>query len=151
LPDSLRAPARDAVGPSWPALVALATTVPPVSALPAAIATARQAVDELRERLATTATAAAEESSWSERLLTALTAAAPVADYLVARLREGIERAEAMIQAMDFGLLYDRERRLFYIGYNVTAGRMDPHHYDLLASEARLASFLSIALADVPE
>jgi molybdopterin-containing oxidoreductase family iron-sulfur binding subunit len=41
---------------------------------------------------------------------------------------------------MDFRLLYDRERKLFHIGYNATLDRIDPHYYDLLASEARLAS-----------
>ena len=51
---------------------------------------------------------------------------------------------------MDFGFLYDRERRLFHIGYNVSAARIDEHHYDLLASEARLASFFAIAKGDVP-
>jgi cyclic beta-1,2-glucan synthetase len=51
---------------------------------------------------------------------------------------------------MDFGLLYDSETRTFYIGYNVSSDRMDPHHYDLLASEARLASYFAIAKRDVP-
>ena len=39
---------------------------------------------------------------------------------------------------MDFAFLYDRQRHLFFIGYNVSAARIDEHHYDLLASEARL-------------
>ena len=52
---------------------------------------------------------------------------------------------------MDFAFLYDERRRLFYIGHDVTADRRDPHHYDLLASEARLASFVAIAKGDVPE
>jgi cyclic beta-1,2-glucan synthetase len=70
------------------------------------------------------------------------------------RVREALldaaARAEAMAWAMDFGLLYDAERRLFHIGYNVSADRLDPHHYDLLATEARLASFFAIVKADVP-
>ena len=52
--------------------------------------------------------------------------------------------------AMDFGWLYDRLMRLFHIGYNVSADQIDSHHYDLLASEARTASFIAIAKADVP-
>ncbi|WP_417622501.1 GH36-type glycosyl hydrolase domain-containing protein [Parasphingorhabdus sp.] len=51
---------------------------------------------------------------------------------------------------MEFAPLYDRERRLFHIGYNVSSDRLDPHHYDLLASEARLASYFAIARQDVP-
>ena len=56
---------------------------------------------------------------------------------------------------MSFGFLYDRQRSLFSIGYRVAdaegPGRLDPSHYDLLASEARLASFIAIAKGDVPE
>src|SRR4029079_2994388 len=37
------------------------------------------------------------------------------------------------------------------IGYNVTEGRADNSFYDLLASEARLASFVAIAKGDVPQ
>ena len=55
-----------------------------------------------------------------------------------------------MAMAMDFGLLYDHESRLFHIGYNLSADRMDSHHYDLLATEARLASYFAIMKGDVP-
>ena len=60
------------------------------------------------------------------------------------------EEVVALAWSMDFTWLYDRERRLFFIGHNVTASRIDTHHYDLLASEARLASFFAIAKGDVP-
>jgi cyclic beta-1,2-glucan synthetase len=59
-------------------------------------------------------------------------------------------RAQALAEGMDFAPLYDRDRRLLHIGYDVSAGRIDHHHYDLMASEARLASFLAIAKLDVP-
>src|SRR5690606_1770502 len=36
------------------------------------------------------------------------------------------------------------------IGYQLATHRQDPSYYDLLASEARLASFLAIARNDVP-
>jgi cyclic beta-1,2-glucan synthetase len=51
---------------------------------------------------------------------------------------------------MRFGFLYDPERRLLSIGYRPADGSLDPGCYDLLASEARLASFVAIALGDVP-
>ena len=60
-------------------------------------------------------------------------------------------RAEEEVRGMDFRLLYDRERKLFRIGYNATQDQLDGHHYDLLASEARLASYLAIVKGDVPE
>jgi cyclic beta-1,2-glucan synthetase len=54
-------------------------------------------------------------------------------------------------EGMDFAFLYDSRRRLFTIGYNLAEGRRDASYYDLLASEARLASFLAIATGAVPQ
>ena len=52
---------------------------------------------------------------------------------------------------MDFTILYDFSRELFSIGYNATHHRLDSSYYDLLASEARLASFVAIALGQLPQ
>ncbi len=52
---------------------------------------------------------------------------------------------------MDFGFLYDATRKLFAIGYNVTHHQRDASYYDLLASEARIASFVAIALGQIPQ
>jgi len=46
---------------------------------------------------------------------------------------------------MDFSFLHDPSRDLLAIGYNVSDRRLDPAFYDLLASEARLASYLLVA------
>ncbi|MGM9488274.1 GH36-type glycosyl hydrolase domain-containing protein [Ideonella sp. YS5] len=59
-------------------------------------------------------------------------------------------RADAYVHAMEFGFLYDRRRRLFHIGYRLEDAALDPAYYDLLASEARLTSFVAIAKGDVP-
>ncbi len=69
---------------------------------------------------------------------------------LPARLREIAARARRLAEGMDFRFLYDPKRRLLHVGLNVTADRLDPHHYDLLASEARLASYLAIVWRQVP-
>ncbi|WP_417700710.1 GH36-type glycosyl hydrolase domain-containing protein [Pseudophaeobacter sp.] len=60
------------------------------------------------------------------------------------------QKADGLAMGMDFTFLYDRETRTFFIGYNLSFDRMDDHRYDLLASEARLASFVAIAKGDVP-
>jgi cyclic beta-1,2-glucan synthetase len=54
-----------------------------------------------------------------------------------------------MVQAMDFHFLFDSSRKLFSIGYRAAEGTLDPSCYDLLASEARLGSFVAIAKGDV--
>jgi cyclic beta-1,2-glucan synthetase len=57
--------------------------------------------------------------------------------------------ATEMATSMDFGFLFDSQRRLLSIGYRAADGTLDPSCYDLLASEARLASFIAIAKGDV--
>ncbi len=57
--------------------------------------------------------------------------------------------AGSMAEAMEFGFLLDPQRRLLSIGYRAADGTLDPSCYDLLASEARLASFVAIAKGDV--
>ena len=51
---------------------------------------------------------------------------------------------------MDFTFLFDETRQLFAIGYRVADGALDDGRYDLLASEARLTSFLAVARGEVP-
>lgn len=57
---------------------------------------------------------------------------------------------EEMAMATDFKPLYDESRQLFSIGYRVSEGKLDNSYYDLLASEARQASYFAIAKGDVP-
>ena len=61
-----------------------------------------------------------------------------------------VNRCRALA-AMDFEFLYDSASSLLTIGYDVGERRRDPACYDLLASEARLASFLLIAQGQVPQ
>ncbi len=62
----------------------------------------------------------------------------------------GLELAALAAEAracseMDVDFLYDKSRRLLSIGKNVADGRIDQNFYDLLASEARLASYIAVA------
>lgn len=58
-------------------------------------------------------------------------------------------RAEALSGAMDFSDLYDAERKLFYIGYDVERECYTQGWYDLMASEARQTSYLAVAKGQV--
>ena len=75
--------------------------------------------------------------------------ATPSAD-LVARIEQLITRFESLAAAMNMSFLYDPKRRLFTIGYNVSDRRFDSSYYDLLASEARVASLVAVARGDAP-
>ncbi|MFD1676147.1 GH36-type glycosyl hydrolase domain-containing protein [Alicyclobacillus fodiniaquatilis] len=59
-------------------------------------------------------------------------------------------RIERLVEATDFYVLYDADARLFSLGYHVDDRRKETVLYDLLASEARQASFVAIALGQVP-
>jgi cellobiose phosphorylase len=52
---------------------------------------------------------------------------------------------------MEFGFLCDETSHLLAIGYNVSECRRDNSFYDLLASEARLATFVAIAQGQIPQ
>ncbi|MDP1962428.1 MAG: glucoamylase family protein, partial [Reyranella sp.] len=66
------------------------------------------------------------------------------------RLQTIAATARAMANAMEFDFLLNEDRRLLSIGYLATEDKLDPSCYDLLASEARLASFVAIATGTVP-
>ncbi|MHB8984685.1 MAG: GH36-type glycosyl hydrolase domain-containing protein [Eubacteriales bacterium] len=66
------------------------------------------------------------------------------------RLQNLIARLEALINGTDFRQLYDHKFKLFHLGYHAGLREHDQILYDLLASEARLSSFIAIALGHVP-
>jgi cyclic beta-1,2-glucan synthetase len=68
----------------------------------------------------------------------------------IARLTTLGERARSFALAMEFGFLVEPDRQLLTIGYQISDRQQDPSCYDLLASEARLASYLAIAKGDLP-
>ncbi|MET0681070.1 MAG: glucoamylase family protein, partial [Burkholderiales bacterium] len=101
--------------------------------------------------------AGAEMLFWAEATLASIEShrrdvapAAYAARSLERRLTTLAATARTMAGAMEFGFLLDPERKLLSIGYRVADGSLDPSCYDLLASEARLASFVAIAKGDVP-
>jgi len=69
---------------------------------------------------------------------------------LAARLQALADTAREMALAMDFAFLVDPERKLLSIGYALADQRLDAGCYDLLGSEARLASLFAIAKGDAP-
>ncbi|WP_075213994.1 GH36-type glycosyl hydrolase domain-containing protein [Mongoliimonas terrestris] len=69
---------------------------------------------------------------------------------LAGRLTGLAAEARRFALAMDFAFLLDPDRNLLSIGYSVPDNGLDANCYDLLASEARLASLFAIAKGDVP-
>ena len=67
-----------------------------------------------------------------------------------ARVQNLVNRVDYIIKSTDFSVLYSNERRLFSIGFNIEDNKLTDSYYDLLASEARQASLIAIALGNVP-
>ena len=89
-------------------------------------------------------------ASWIDRVFKAFDDAKWLAGEMLASGERLVQAGRALSESMNMRFLYDADRRLFSIGYNVTEGRLDHAHYDLLASEARLGSFVAIARGDIP-
>ncbi|WP_090547583.1 GH36-type glycosyl hydrolase domain-containing protein [Paraburkholderia caballeronis] len=130
--------------PTWPPIVLLAATVADI---------ARALVDETGGGQGG---AKDDVLFWGDALERAIHGhrrdgeCAPERAAFAARLNALAGAALQMADAMEFGFLLDPVRGLLSIGYAVAEGRLDPGSYDLLASEARLASFVAIAKGDVP-
>ncbi len=52
---------------------------------------------------------------------------------------------------MDFSFLLEKSRLLLSIGYEVASRKLHTATYDMLASEARIATFLAVAKGDIPQ
>lgn len=91
-----------------------------------------------------------EACNWCERLLQKLESAKMTGKVLEIAFTDLHRQAETLVNEMDFSFLFDDERQVFRIGYNVSIGRLDDNFYDLLGSEARIASLTAIAKQDVP-
>jgi cyclic beta-1,2-glucan synthetase len=88
---------------------------------------------------------------WLDELEQTLTCAQSNSDSLLSKFDLLLKRTEQYVEVMDFQFLYDKRRRVFHIGYNIDADQHDQNYYDLLASEARIASIIAIAKGDVPQ
>ena len=86
---------------------------------------------------------------WFDLLVTEVERSRQAASEQLAQLNELIAQSQQLESDMGLRFLYDEERRIFAIGYQVAQRRLDTSFYDLLASEARLTSFLAIARGEV--
>jgi len=144
------APGGEAV--SAPLLAALAELpdAPRLEEVPAACAAAVVRVAQVRAALAADPMTDPEALVPCDRAAAALERSAAEAGGLAVRLRRLATDARRFADEADFTFLYDPKRRLLHLGYDASAGRLDANHYDLLASESRLASFVAIAKGDLP-
>jgi cyclic beta-1,2-glucan synthetase len=94
--------------------------------------------------------ASSGEQAWPENLQRRLAEGSRNAQARLATIK-GLARQCEVLARMDYDFLYDEKRHLLVIGYNVAEHRQDAGYYDLLASEARFASFVAIAQGQLPQ
>jgi cyclic beta-1,2-glucan synthetase len=88
--------------------------------------------------------------AWIDRVIAAFATAQWLAGETLGMVEQLIININELSAGMNMRFLYDPKRKLFAIGYNISTDRLDVSSYDLLASEARLGSFVAIARGDVP-
>jgi hypothetical protein len=108
-------------------------------------------IDSLAVELEIAQACDAQAKALTEKLLARLPDARRHCVQLIGDLRHIASLCEQLLHEMDFGFLLDRRRKLLSIGYDVEAGRVHSSCYDLLASEARIATFVAVAKGDIPQ
>jgi len=139
---------------AWAETAELLSRVPTLAAIPEVTDSALLQLAALRARIEEAdETVPRRESALNAltNLTTAIESASGAARTLLSRLANLALTADQIAAATDFDFLLDKERKLFTIGFNFTEQQPDNSFYDLLASEARLASFVAIAKGDVTQ
>jgi cyclic beta-1,2-glucan synthetase len=90
------------------------------------------------------------ENSWITSLENALETAATRARERITQIQKLAEQCFEFAD-MEYAFLYDKAQHLLSIGFNVEANHRDTSFYDLLASEARLSTFVAIAQGKLPQ
>ncbi|MDP4089580.1 MAG: glucoamylase family protein, partial [Bacillota bacterium] len=107
-------------------------------------------IDEVMSRLANKADSDIDEDNL-EILLELLGSGRKEIGNTVLKAENVIKRLKDFVETTDFRVVYDRKRQLFSIGYDIEKDTLNNSYYDLLASEARCASFMAIAKGDVEQ
>jgi cyclic beta-1,2-glucan synthetase len=92
-----------------------------------------------------------ENSLLSEKLRSLLPDTIARVRALNASLEAIARNAFQLADEMDFDFLLDKNRLLLSIGYDVAPKKLHSATYDMLASEARIATFLAIAKGDISQ
>lgn len=134
----------------WAHLAVLARKVPALQDAPEFFQRFLRDLTPVRDRLLAEPTGSANLLSGIQALCDAASHCAADSAAVVERLADAAQTADTMFFAMDFKFLFDPTKKLFSIGFRIADATLDASCYDLLASEARLTSFIAIAKGDVP-
>lgn len=135
--------------PEWAHLHAVAREIPSLEKAREYFEHVPSELAAVRDRLAREPAGNTGLLAGVDALFSAISRCAANSAAVVERLGQCAQTADTMFFAMDFKFLFDQTKKLFSIGFRVADGTLDESCYDLLASEARLTSFIAIAKGDV--
>ena len=141
-------PSADA--PEWVAIEPFFRSLPTLGDASERFEAALRALISLRANIAADSVDGRKIVARIDALVRAFGVSVAEATALDRRLRGIVQSCTRFFDEMDFSFLFDQSRKLFSIGYRASDGSLDSNCYDLLASEARLTSFIAIAKGDVP-
>ena len=136
--------------PEWADLYAVLRKIPTLEGAADHFESLRGKLGIVRERFLRDSSKKTDLLEGIELLTNAISRCAADSANLSQSLLQAAQTTDAMFFAMDFKFLFDNSRKLFSIGFRVADGTLDSGCYDLLASEARLASFIAVAKGDAP-
>jgi len=136
----------------------LLTYNPRLYQIPQIVPSARKLIKKLQSKLKASINSqndlklpVEEATTWLSGLEQALTTANDNAVQLQIKFKTLEDQSDQFIEDMDFSFLYNSMRNVFHIGYNLESGKLDNSFYDLLASEARIASIFALSRSQVPQ
>ncbi len=91
-----------------------------------------------------------EDNAWLDAFRSAITESARRAKETLLRINSLIMKCNEF-STIEYDFLFDKTQQLLSIGFNVDEHRNDSSFYDLLASEARVTTFIGIAQGKLPQ
>jgi cyclic beta-1,2-glucan synthetase len=143
-----------AIREEWRRITGLLKFIPSLTELPDLYEALRLGLFRIREEIAGSQMAEPDRSAALNgvQILTEKVKRAEVsAQMTLSQLNSFALQSAEIVDEMKFDFLFDDQRKIFSIGYNVDLERRDNSFYDLLASEARLTSFVAIAKDEIPQ
>ncbi|HWQ06049.1 MAG TPA: glucoamylase family protein [Feifaniaceae bacterium] len=151
LPEPLRAYSRENAFTEIGTLLQMLTGICSFGELPARLRAAElQARHMIDQPEPAQPEAGGEAAVWLLRLHAALSETAERSLRAVLRHTALINRVHALAAAVRFRPLYSEKKKLLSIGYSIEDSKLTDSYYDLLASEARLASYIAISNGEIP-
>ncbi|MGH2647487.1 MAG: cyclic beta 1-2 glucan synthetase, partial [Ginsengibacter sp.] len=90
------------------------------------------------------------ENEWLNSFKVAIIESARHAKEMLRKIRQLVIKCTELAN-IEYDFLYDNTQHLLSIGYNADDHRLDNSFYDLLASEARVTTFIAIAQGKLPQ